>query len=192
VDFKFPTTQPISVEDLPAYAHCDIIIAMQWSSIDWPRLLKLALLGAVGFWLPDVILHALRGYNFNGRDVGIVTTVSPLTLLIAFFVAKLADKANRQKSVIPALIAGVWLFGGLFMLIGASFSGGGFLTPNGARWVMVTILLSVLPMYTFIMATYDGALGALLLVTPVAVAAWIVERSGILLRFGRKEGTHKV
>ncbi len=149
------------------------------------------LLGAVAFWLPDILLHALRGYNFNGRDVRIVTIVSPLTLLIAFFLAKRTDKATPQRSVVPALLAGVWLLGGLFMLVGASFSGGGFVSPGGARWVMITILLSVLPMYTFIMATYDGALGALLLVTAVAVPAWIVERSGILSRFGRFTSSHR-
>jgi hypothetical protein len=38
------------------------------------------------------------------------------------------------------------------------------------------------------MATYDGALGALLLVTAVGVLLWIVERSSVLLRFARKDG----
>ncbi len=165
---------------------------MRWPSTKWTRLLKLTLLGAVAFWLPDVLLHALRGYNFNGRDVGIVTIVCPLTTLIAFFVAKRTDKTDPSQSVIPALLVGVWLFGGLFMLAGASFGGAGFLTPNGARWVMFTILLSLVPIYTFIMATYDGALAALLLVTFVGVFAWLVERSGILLRFNRPEGIRKI
>ena len=180
------------VEDLLAYTHCDIINAMQWSSINWPRLLKLALLGAVGFWLPDVILHALRNYDFDGRSVRIVTIVSPLTFLFTAFLAKWADKHSPQKRVVPAMVAGVWLFGGLFMMVGASFAGGGFAKPHSAFPLFVTLLLSIFPMYTFIMATYDGALGALLLVTAVAVTAWILERRGILLRFGRKEGIHKV
>jgi hypothetical protein len=161
---------------------------MLWSSINWARLLKLMLVGAAAFWLPDIFVHAPRGSNFNGRDVGIVTVVCPLMMLIAFFVVKLSGQVTAQMPVVPAFLAGVWLFGGLLMLVAASFSGGGLMTPGGARWVTITILLSALPMYTFIMATYDGALGALLLVTAVGVLLWIVERSSVLLRFARKDG----
>ncbi|MFZ0523025.1 MAG: hypothetical protein WAL95_18495 [Candidatus Acidiferrales bacterium] len=166
--------------------------AMRWPSTKWMRLLKLAVLGGVAFWLPDVLLHAFRGYNFNGRDVRIVTIICPLTMLIVFLVASWTDKANPPKSVFPALVAGVWLLGGLFMLVGASFAGGGLLAPDGARGAMFWILLSLVPIYTFIMATYDGALAALLLVTAFAVPIWLVERSGILLRFSGPQGIRKL
>ncbi len=164
---------------------------MQWPSTKWTRLFKLSLLGAVAFWLPDVLLHAFRGYNFNGRDVGVVTIVCPLTLLTVFLVASLTDKATPPKSIFPAFVAGVWLFGGLFMLVGASFAGVGLLAPDGVRGAMFWMLLSLVPIYTFIMATYDGALAALLLVTAFAVPIWLVERSGIPLRFGRPQGIRK-
>ena len=163
-------------------AHYDSIASMQWAPIRWSRLLKLMLLGAVGFWLPDTLLHALRGNNFTGRDVGIVTVVSPLTLLMTFFLAKWTDKAAPRKQVGPPLLAGVWLFGGFFMLVGASFSGGGLMSPDGARFSVTTILLSIIPLYTFIMATYDGALMALLLVTVVILLGWLFHRSDSLLR----------
>jgi hypothetical protein len=149
------------------------------------------LLGAVGFWLPDTLLHALRGYAFNRRDVVIVTSVAPLTLMITFFLAKWGDKTTPRKDVGVSLIAGVWLFGGLFMTAGWSFSGGGFMGHDGVRGAIIMILLSVLPVYTFILATYDGALGALLLVTGAAFVVWIVQRSGVLLRHYRKETIHK-
>jgi hypothetical protein len=157
---------------------------MQWSSVKWSRLIKLMLLGAIGFWLPDTFLHGLRGYNFDGRDVRIVTIVSPLTLLITFLLVRWANKTAPRLQIIPSLIAGVWIFGGLFMTIGATFAGGGFKTPAGGA--LIAILLSLLPIYTFIMATYDGALAALLLVTAVALFVWIVQRSGVLLRFSHK------
>jgi hypothetical protein len=164
---------------------------MQWSTIRWSRLLKLMLLGAAGFWLPDTLLHALRRYDFDGRDVWIVTAVTPLTLLITFLLVKRADKGSPQKQVGLPLLAGVWLFGGLFMMVGASFSGGGLVSPNGMRVVVLTILLSVLPPYTFIMATYDGALIALLVVTAVGLLVWIVQCSGALVRFSRSAGIRK-
>jgi hypothetical protein len=148
--------------------------AMQWSSVKWSRLIKLSLLGAVGFWLPDVLLHAVRGCNFNARDVRIVTAVAPLTVLITFLLAKRLGKGAPNKQVGPPMIAGVWLFGGLFMVVGASFAGGGFVSSNGGQSVVV-LLLSIIPVYTFIMATYDGALGALLLVTAIAFFVWITQ-----------------
>ena len=149
------------------------------------------LAGAIGFWLPDTLLHALRGHEFNGRDVGIVTGVSPATLLITFLLLKRAGRGAPQKSVGLPLLAGIWLFGGLFMMVGASLSGGGFMSPDGARSVVMTILLSAAPPYTFILATYDGALGALLLVTAVAFIVWIIQRCGILLRFSPKARIRK-
>lgn len=150
------------------------------------------LIGAVGFWLPDTLLHALRGQAFNRQDVQIVTVVLPLTLLGTFFLVKWTNKGNPQKQVGLPLLTGVWLFGGLFMMVGASFSpGGGFMSPVGARFVVMMMLLSWVPPYTFILATYDGALGALLMVTAVAFLVWIVQRSGILSRFSRKARIHK-
>jgi hypothetical protein len=151
---------------------------MQWSSIEWSRLLRLMLLGAAGFWLPDTLLHAVRRSAFNGRDVAIVTAVAPLTLLATFFLTKRADKTAPRKQVGAPLIAGVWLFGGLFMTVGWSFSGGGFMGPDGARGAVMMILLSVFPVYTFILATYDGAFGALLLVSGIALVVWMLQRSG--------------
>jgi len=147
---------------------------MQWSSTKWLRFLKLMLLGGIGFWLPDTMLHALRASGFNRRDVGIVTLVSPLTLLVTFFLVNRTEKTFPRAQTVLGLITGVWMFGGLFMTIGATFSGAGFKTaPGGA---MIAILLSLLPIYTYIMATYDGTLAALLLATVAAFLLWILAR----------------
>ena len=164
---------------------------MQSSAIQWPRLLKLMLLGAAGFWLPDVALHALRRFDFSGRDVWIVTAIAPLTLLITFLVVKRVGKGSATRQIGLPLLVGVWLFGGLFMMLGASFSGGGLMSPNGIRFVLLTALLSVIPPYTFILATYDGALYALLIVTAVGCVVWVVQRSGVLMLLNRSAGKPK-
>jgi hypothetical protein len=166
---------------------CDIILSMKWSNLTWSRVLKLMMLGAAGFWLPDTLLHALRGHEFNGRDVVIVTVVTPLTLLITFFLVK-RRAIGCEKYVSLPILAGVWLFGGLFMMVGQTFSGGGLLATGGARLVLMTLLLSLFPMYTFIMATYDGSLGALLLVTAAAFIIWIIQWG---LGFSRRAGIDK-
>jgi len=63
---------------------CETIVAMQWSSIEKLGIIRLVLLGAAWFWLPDLLLHAFRRYEFNRWDVRVLTVVMPLTFLVAF------------------------------------------------------------------------------------------------------------
>lgn len=138
----------------------------------WSRRGKLLLLGALSFWLPDVLLHAARGYSFAGLDAIFLSVGLPL----AFFPAYLWAKRLYGKSVLaaPWMLLGVWLLGGFFMQVGASFSGGGF-AAGALSDLTVLLLLCFFPPATFIMATYDGSLFGLLLVTLLAVVAWVVE-----------------
>lgn len=145
-----------------------------WSSINWLRAFRLMMLGAIGFWLPDTLLHAWRRYNFTKHEVWAVSVVCPMTFLATFFFCGWLDKDTLKERIGPTLIVGVWTFGGLFMMAGASFSGGGFTSPNGIKWAVMSTLLSIVPIYTFILATYDGSLFALLLVTAVAGVSWAV------------------
>ena len=152
----------------------------------WTRVSKLMLVGAISFWLPDTILHAFRAYYFNSLDVRIITAVMPLTLLCSYVAMKWVNKDSPPTRIGLPMLAGVWFLGGLFMALSASFSGGGFMMAGGMRTVGVVLLLSLFPMYTFIMATYDGSLAALLLVSGVAVLVWAFQSSGLLVRLGFK------
>ena len=138
----------------------------------WPRRGKLLLLGALSFWLLDVLLHALERYDFFGLDVWFLTAAMPML----FFAAHFGAKRFYGKSVLvaPWMLLGVWLLGNLFMMMGVSFSGGGF-AVGPFRDIAVMLLLSLLPPSTFMLATYDGSLFALLLVTALAVVLWILE-----------------
>lgn len=49
------------------------------------------------------------------------------------------------------------------LLISATFSGGGFSKPEG--WQNLKLMTLGFPAYTFMMSTYDGTLGALMLTT---------------------------
>jgi hypothetical protein len=146
------------------------------------RVLKLMVLGAAGFWLPDTLWHAIRGFRFNARDVRGITILMPLVFLATYVLIKRACKSEPRRLLGWPLVLGVWLFGGLFMAIGASFSGGGFASPQGLAGVAEVLLLSVMPPYTFIMATYDGSLFALLAISFGALVVWLVSASGISRR----------
>jgi len=135
--------------------------------------IKLMVLGAFSFWLPDAVWHAIRGSRFNGRDAIALTALLPLTLLTAYILVKRQHPSDSSKNLGWALVAGVWLLGGSFMVIGASFAGGGFVGPDGFVGGVRTVLVSILPIFTIIMATYDGSLGALSIVSFVALAIWV-------------------
>ena len=133
---------------------------------------KLMILGAFSFWLPDALLHAIRGSKFNGRDAIALTILLPLTLLTVYTLVKRQNPSEPSKNVGWPLVVGVWLLGGFFMVIGASFSGGGFVGPDGFLGGVRVILISFLPILTISMATYDGSLGALSIVSVVALVIW--------------------
>ena len=83
------------------------------------------------------------------------------------------------------MLLGVWLTGGIFMTISATAGGGGFVGPDGVAGVLRVLLLSLFPVYTCIMATYDGSLFALLAATLGPFLIWCVQSSGILILFHR-------
>ncbi len=148
-------------------------------------------LGALGFWLPDTFLHGVRAYKFSSWDVRIISAVMPLTFLGTYVAVKLACRGDRPRHLGLSMVAGVWLLGGLFMTINATFSHGGFAGPDGPLGGIKLMLLSAVPIVTFMLATYDGSLGALLLVTVVAFVVWLVQLSGVLSRFRRQTHTYK-
>jgi hypothetical protein len=126
--------------------------------------LKYMPLAALSFWVPDVLLHWLRGYRFSGLDVLVLTFLLPIitTPVVAVVWKRSVNTENRLLTSISALV-GIWLFGPLMMSVGATFSGGGFSQSDG--WHFVMMGTSLFPLFTFMMSTYDGTLGALLLTT---------------------------
>jgi hypothetical protein len=135
--------------------------------------LRLACLAALAFWGPDILVHAVRRNLFSGSDVLALTVAMPLALFLCWATAAKSLHITRGAAAIRMLF-GIWLLGGLCMSIGATFSGGGFAGPDGLRGAVFVIAMSLLPVYTFAMATYDGSLGALLVVSLVLFLGWIV------------------
>ena len=135
--------------------------------------IKVACFGGLAFWIPDTITHAIYRYSFAPLGTLIVTVAMPLTLSAALLSCARAFHMTVGGTAIR-MLAGVWLLGGAFMVIGFSFSGGGFLGPDGFLGGLKLIAISLLPLFTFMMATYDGSLGALLVVSLILLSVWIV------------------
>jgi hypothetical protein len=132
---------------------------------------KLMLLGALSFWIPDVLWHAATaGKEIPGLVALTIPTVSmPLCLLATYLFLKRRLRSQVDQPIGPPLMLGIWSLGGLFMAVGTSFQGGGFLGPDGFRGGIELALLAILPVYTYVIATYDGSLGALLVASVAAI-----------------------
>jgi hypothetical protein len=128
------------------------------------RVALYGILGAASFWTPDIFLNA-RGSG----SLLLFTLLPTVGFLIACLTTKKLGGSISGPSVATYMIIGVWLLGSTAMMIGASFSGGGF--SSSALDTIVVIFLGLLPPYTMIMSTYDGSLFGLLLVSFLAVFA---------------------
>lgn len=130
--------------------------------------LTLPLVGGLSFWFPDTVLHLVRNVRFDDSDVWIAT----ISMLFCLFVAWIAASKTLRRSpsaIAPQFLLGIWVTGGLFMSLGWMLS-----TPNPLRSLAISSLLGIIPIHTFMAATYDGSLLALLLVSAVLIPTWIV------------------
>jgi hypothetical protein len=143
--------------------------------------LSLAIAGALSFWLPDIVVHIIAGSTFSSRHVEIISILMPGAFLLTYMCAcRLLMKSNVKWICAPMLL-GVWLTGGVFMMLAGMASGSDFIGVTGV-WRVVVIVLSVIPVVTYILAAYDGSLFALLAVTVGALLFWGLRTSWTLLR----------
>src|SRR6266852_4586832 len=91
--------------------------------------LKLMALGAVSFWTPDIIWHAIRGADFGMFDVIAMTFLMPSALSGIYILLRKRLSPTPQRNIGFPLILGIWVLGMFFMDIAATVSGGGFVGP---------------------------------------------------------------
>ena len=79
--------------------------------------LSFAVAGALSFWLPDVAIHIAARRTFDSTHVWVITFLLPATFLFAYFVLRRFAVRRDFKWVGVAMLVGVWLTGGLFMML---------------------------------------------------------------------------
>jgi hypothetical protein len=122
------------------------------------------LLRGLVFWTPGVVVHWMRAYRFSGFDVIALTVLLPLTTYLFFRIVwwQLREQESRLSQALFAVL-GIWIIGPSMLTFSSSFCGGGLSQPGAWHFFVFGTLL--FPVFTFIMAAYDGTLGALLLAT---------------------------
>jgi hypothetical protein len=128
------------------------------------KALTYALLGALVFWTPNVVVHWIVAYRFSGYVVMGLTILLPVTTVL-FFRALSWPPLNRQSRTSQALFAvlGIWIAGPSMLTFSSSFCGGGLTQPDAWRFFVFGTLL--FPVFTLVMSAYDGTFFALLLTT---------------------------
>jgi len=122
----------------------------------------LFLLGALAFWLPELILYAWTRHELHGK---LVTFLLPSCLLVTYLlVSILRPKAIPKPSASIFMALGVLFLGTFAMALGSTLRGAGFVENPGSTLAGV-LLGTVIPIYAFVAATYDGSLYALLSVS---------------------------
>jgi hypothetical protein len=125
---------------------------------------------ALAFWLPVVFARLVFG-----EDLGVLLTIVPLTLalpvLLCFSLDLLAQwLAAPRLRLAVAMMAGIWASGPFFMTLALTVTPGEGFHQAGA-WSSLGLGTALFPVYTFMMATYEGSLFAILLTT-LALAAF--------------------
>jgi hypothetical protein len=138
--------------------------------------LPLAAIGALSFWLPDLLIEWLVRRSLI-QAWWVPTLVLPTTFAAAYIFAGRRAEKKGIKHVGVAMLLGVWCTGGPFILFEWSLIGGPPLS-GGVLNKLIVVVMSVLPPVSVFLSAYDGSLPGLLLLTVGAALFWGV-RAGI-------------
>jgi hypothetical protein len=122
----------------------------------------LFLLGALSFWLPEIVLYAWTRRELNGK---LITFLLPgIFLIVYLLVAIIRPRRTVRPSAAIFMVLGVIFLGTLAMAIGATVRGAGFLEHPGST-LLAVLLGTIIPIYAFVGATYDRSLYALVFIS---------------------------
>jgi hypothetical protein len=99
-----------------------------------------------------------------------VTALCPISFFVGYYVLVYFSSRKVTGLNSALMIVGIWCLGGIAMMISASFAGGGFSVGGRGATTLISLLALVCPPITFIMATYDGSLLALIVGTALICA----------------------
>lgn len=143
-----------------------------------------AIAGSAAFWLPNIVLHVLKGPDASFSHWGLLASLQAFTtvatLLATFF---FWSEGISLRRIASWMLLGIWVLGPVWLSINSTFTGGGFASEGG--WLSVLLAILLFPMTTLILSVYDGSILSLLIITLLLGLA-CVEVTAIPSRFRRR------
>lgn len=130
--------------------------------------------GALVYWLPDMLFHAISLPAPFGI-FALTFLVPGITIGIYLWIRRRFPQHPRAVSLF--MLLGIWAFGPLGIATGMVPLGGTFLHAEkieGFLWLWL-----MFPASTFMMSTYSGSLGGVLLVTLALLVCAIIGGRGL-------------
>jgi len=125
-------------------------------------------IGAGTYWLPDI---AIQWTLFDTRLwILLLTFLIPVTVTITYSLLFRNEKHARHPIGLPlSMLIGIWLLGPLAIAIGVQPHGGTFFSSSNVQDFLK--MWAYMPASTFMMSTYSGSLGGLLITSIILIVA---------------------
>jgi hypothetical protein len=127
------------------------------------------LIGIPAFWVPCMVIHWIAGSGFNGRYVLAECVAAPVTLVVILYVVWLRLLVQRihPLAVWAAMTIGFWFAGPCAMAATDVVMG----SPVVAMAALAGLMTVIFPVGTFMMSTYHGELGPLIVAPMILLGA---------------------
>lgn len=125
-------------------------------------------IGAGTYWVPDI---AIQWTLYDTRIwILLLTFLIPIIVTTTYSFLFRSETHARYPVGLPlSMLTGIWLLGPLAIAIGVQSHGGTFLSSGNVKDFLM--MWAYFPASTFIMATYSGSLGGLLITSIILLVA---------------------
>ncbi len=124
--------------------------------------IKYILIGAGAYWITDGAIQLIRPEH--AIWISLLTFAVPLTVFFVWYKLHKNQGYNNYPKAFPLLmLLGIWALGPIGIAIPGQFNGGSFLDLDKIDTFLT--MWAIFPASTFIMSTYSGSLGGVILVT---------------------------
>lgn len=125
-------------------------------------------IGGITYWFPDAVIQMLGLPHYVW--ISLLTFGVPAVVVFLYRRLSIREPYARYPVRFPlGMLIGVWFFAPVAMTLTAILQGSSFFLTSEAILTFLT-LWAIFPISTFIMSTYSGSLGGVLLVSIIFVA----------------------